>query len=223
MDKIYTEYQSLASVTSSTANADGCVSVMGRMDEQECCDPVRLLHGSIGIYTELGELVDSIRGDAGAVNFKEEVGDLMWYVSEFCSGMSVRFSDLIPDEEFVTNAINYFRRMSQGAGVETEHVAFVSSIILDMLSKSANMADALKRLVFYGAAFDADRCKMYLLEIVLDAEALAVAHGVSLSECLESNISKLRARYSSKFSQHEALNRDLASEGRALGSATEDK
>lgn len=53
-------------------------------------DNTRLMHGAIGIATESGELLDAVKKSVfygkplDAVNVKEELGDLMWYVAIIC-------------------------------------------------------------------------------------------------------------------------------------------
>jgi NTP pyrophosphatase (non-canonical NTP hydrolase) len=48
------------------------------------------LHMTMGMVTEVGELIDVFKKDLAYdkpfdwVNVKEEVGDLMWYVANFC-------------------------------------------------------------------------------------------------------------------------------------------
>jgi len=48
------------------------------------------LHCAIGIVTEAGELLDAFKKNIyyckpfDKVNLKEEIGDLMWYISNFC-------------------------------------------------------------------------------------------------------------------------------------------
>jgi NTP pyrophosphatase (non-canonical NTP hydrolase) len=49
------------------------------------------LHMLMGMMTEVGELVDVYKKNLAyskpidLVNVKEEIGDLMWYISEFCN------------------------------------------------------------------------------------------------------------------------------------------
>lgn len=61
---------------------------------------LRLLHGSMGICTEAGELQDALKKfifygkDLDLVNLKEEVGDLFWYVAILCDDLKVDFEEL---------------------------------------------------------------------------------------------------------------------------------
>jgi NTP pyrophosphatase (non-canonical NTP hydrolase) len=48
---------------------------------------IRLLHAAIGVSTEAGELLDSLKKaifygrELDVVNFKEEIGDILWYLA----------------------------------------------------------------------------------------------------------------------------------------------
>lgn len=64
--------------------------------------PKRLLHGAIGCVTESGELLDIIKRrlfykdyevDSWAV--REELGDILWYMSLICIDLKISFEDLM--------------------------------------------------------------------------------------------------------------------------------
>ena len=62
---------------------------------------IRLLHGSCGIATEAGELLDTIKKYAfygkeiDTVNLVEEIGDLMWYSAIILDELNVDFEDVM--------------------------------------------------------------------------------------------------------------------------------
>lgn len=69
---------------------------------------IRLLHAAIGVTTEAGELLDSLKKamfygrELDVVNFKEELGDILWYIAiaydelggSFEEGMEVNIAKL---------------------------------------------------------------------------------------------------------------------------------
>ena len=59
-------------------------------------DVIRLLHGVIGIGTEVGEIFDS----KDSSNLKEELGDACWYIALCCDSMGIRLEDLEQDPTF---------------------------------------------------------------------------------------------------------------------------
>lgn len=66
----------------------------------EFSDTQRLLHGSIGLATEAGEMLDAVKKHVfyGAplddVNLAEEVGDLFWYCAIICDSLGVSFEEI---------------------------------------------------------------------------------------------------------------------------------
>lgn len=64
----------------------------------------RLLHGGMGVVTEAGELMDSLKkqifygAEPDNVNIKEEIGDLFWYIGILCDTLGLTF-----EEVFETN------------------------------------------------------------------------------------------------------------------------
>ncbi len=108
-----------------------------------------------------------------------------------------------------------FVRLGKGPDHDTM-VARLIHATLGMASEVGELADALKKHIIYGQALD----EINVLEEIGDLswyEALGLAAvKQTMSEALERNITKLRARYGDKFDKDKALNRDLAAERRAL-------
>jgi NTP pyrophosphatase (non-canonical NTP hydrolase) len=97
-----------------------------------------------------------------------------------------------------------------------EMIARLIHATLGMASEVGELADALKKHIIYGKELD----EINVLEENGDLswyQAIglsAIKRG--MSEALERNIAKLRARYGDKFDADKALNRDLAAERKAL-------
>jgi len=59
------------------------------------------LHCAIGICTEAGELLDAYKKhiyykrELDLVNVKEEIGDIMWYIANFCTVMGIELDELL--------------------------------------------------------------------------------------------------------------------------------
>lgn len=62
---------------------------------------MNLLHGSMGCCTEANELLDSIKKHIfygrplDLPNIKEEIGDILWYISMICNAMNWEISDMM--------------------------------------------------------------------------------------------------------------------------------
>jgi NTP pyrophosphatase (non-canonical NTP hydrolase) len=90
------EYVKLATTTE--APVEGAISRLG--DKQV----VRVLHASIGLCTETGELQDALKkhifygkplDEAMLVNLKEELGDIMWYVAIACDALGADLGEVM--------------------------------------------------------------------------------------------------------------------------------
>lgn len=72
--------------------------------------------------------------------------------------------------------------------------------------------DSLKRHIFYGKPYDRVNAKEEIGDVMWYIALLANALEVDLQEILDINIAKLKARYPQKFTETDALVRDLAAE-----------
>jgi NTP pyrophosphatase (non-canonical NTP hydrolase) len=108
-----------------------------------------------------------------------------------------------------------FVRLGKGPDHD-EMIARLIHATLGMASEVGELADALKKHIIYGKELD----QINVLEENGDLswyQAIGLsAIKRSMSEALERNIAKLRARYGDKFDADKALNRDLAAERKAL-------
>jgi len=73
-------------------------SISTRLNDKRA---LRLLHGSCGIATEAGELLDALKKhifygkEIDTVNIIEEIGDLMWYSAIILDELGVEFEDVM--------------------------------------------------------------------------------------------------------------------------------
>lgn len=108
-----------------------------------------------------------------------------------------------------------FVRLGKGADHDTM-VARLIHATLGMASEVGELADALKKHIFYGQALD----EINMFEENGDLswyQALGLAAiKRSMSECLERNIAKLKVRFGDKFDVSRALDRNLDAERKAL-------
>lgn len=64
---------------------------------------IRLLHGAMGLDTESGEIMDSMKrhiiygSDLNVVNIQEELGDIMWYVALICDELGLTIEQICED------------------------------------------------------------------------------------------------------------------------------
>ena len=85
------QYQSLAITTAKMFPS-------GMTVEPQLSD---ILHATLGIAGESGELVDAVKKTViynkplDVVNFKEELGDILWYVALGCHAVGVNMEDIM--------------------------------------------------------------------------------------------------------------------------------
>lgn len=94
--------------------------------------------------------------------------------------------------------------------------------LMGLQTETGELTDAVKRHIFYGAELD----KVNLVEeigdvfwyiaILLDELKVDVGDKASFEHAMKVNIEKLRARYPNKFTEYDAVNRDLKTERQIL-------
>lgn len=63
--------------------------------------PTRLLHGTLGLITESGEIADALKRwiyygqDLDETNVKEEIGDCLWYLALICNTLGFDLEDVM--------------------------------------------------------------------------------------------------------------------------------
>ena len=157
--------------------------------------PIRLLHATMGICTEVGELVEQLGNTApfNPENVFEELGDAFWYTALFRDTYGI---DKVP---------------VGGNPQELE------TMIYDMTAKAAALLDIAKKTIFYGRVYPfetIEKCFFALEGALLD---LCAYFDFVPGEVRAANIKKLAARYGDKFTAAAANNRNIATEMVALG------
>jgi len=79
-------------------------------------------------------------------------------------------------------------------------------------SESGEVADAIKRFVFYGKPIDRINLIEEAGDLLWYINVLLNAVDSTFDEAMERNIAKLKARYGDKFTEEKALNRNLTKE-----------
>lgn len=157
-----------------------------------------LCHCMMGLQTEIGELFDA----TDKTNLKEEVGDNYWYLGAL--GNWIDFYCLEPDfHTFI---------------IPLKNKTFYSKneILIQFIIEKGKLADHVKRFIFYkkepnwtNVCEQANVC-WQLLEHFLNWNDL-----ISV-EALNANQAKLRKRFPDKFTEEQAINRNLDLEREAL-------
>lgn len=151
-----------------------------------------LLHGVIGILTEIDELM-SWNDD---VNRKEEVADIFWYIALLDRELELNLEIQDFDKEF--------SQLSNEA------------LVLKSLSLTLSQLDILKKKLYYNKNIELEDFSNKTKEIFELMCVFCHHNQIDVMDILDKNISKLKARYGNKFNSDKAINRDLSKERQIL-------
>lgn len=156
----------------------------------------RLLHGTIGILTELEELMDNHLENKklDIINVVEEISDITWYLAILGREFNIPFksSEIIEREE---NSMN---------------------IILNLVKNTCKILDMIKKKLFYNKIIDDSQFISITKSIMESVSIYANIYDIDIEKAFDVNIEKLRSRYGDKFSSHNAINRNIKEERNIL-------
>ena len=84
--------------------------------------------------------------------------------------------------------------------------------MIGMCTESGEIQDQLKKHIFYGKPLDRTNLKEELGDLMWYIGVMSAELNVSLSDIMDTNIAKLKARYGDKFTEAAALTRNLNKE-----------
>ena len=150
-------------------------------------------HGMMGLISEAGEVMDVIKKqrymglipEIVSQKLEDEIGDILWYVVEYCEGADIDIKSILVDAK--TNRTNWKKYMPEYAEMDAANVALSISV-------------SAVRLMQLKVSLDSDVRRCALVEIIDGCIWLLDHINVTLEDCLEENIRKLRLRYGDKFS-----------------------
>jgi hypothetical protein len=161
---------------------------------------IRMLHAVIGMTTEIGELteaihkLDSHRNEAEWANFREEVGDVFWYVAVMYDAAVAKFGQI------AVRIPTWDHSWANGDCLETSKQISLEGALASTVGALANL---IKRHIFYGDELVVDALLMRLHNVYKTLR-LCLDFYYSGASCtyyntLADNIEKLRKRHGKKF------------------------
>jgi phosphoribosyl-ATP pyrophosphohydrolase len=170
-------------------NAKRTVAELGSLE-------LNLSHMVLGIISEQEEFLKALV-DNDKVNLLEESVDAIWYISNYCTFRGFDLEDIYNNrEDYVIEAW------------ETEVSQYEVQI--------SKLADYVKKFIAYKKPLDESKeinCLRILLETICnDIKEI----GGDIYQSLQNNIDKLKVRFPDKFSEDQALNRNLEEERKEL-------
>ena len=174
----------------------------------------RLLHGVLGLATEVAELAENFDFSSSPTpldmeNVAEELGDIMWYAAILTDAL--HFVD--------DDCCDYIEDQAHDTWLHGKDMTSVAEYMSYITKQQGVLLDAVKRAAFYGNALDLPRFKDALEKLHVDVLVLCAKLGSDAYTIRAANIAKLAARYPDKFDPSRAINRDLAAERAAASSA----
>jgi NTP pyrophosphatase (non-canonical NTP hydrolase) len=168
-------------------------------DAQRTCaslgsEKLDLAHMVLGIVSEQEEFLKAVVLE-DEVNQREELADMCWYVTNYCTFRGYNFQNI------VENCMN----------VQQEEWEQEVSAMDVFVSK---LADYVKKYIAYNKPIDRESEENVLRGIIFSI--ILENCGFSFDKDLERNINKLKLRFPDKFTEYDALNRDLDGERKIL-------
>ncbi|MEY4616449.1 MAG: hypothetical protein RJB66_1409 [Pseudomonadota bacterium] len=170
---------------------------------------IRLLHATMGICTEVGELFEFLeKANLDFTNLKEEVGDAFWYCGIAIDELNLNLEHMVLEGKSLAHS---FQETS-----ETAKRAHLVNLLSKATKESSVLLDLLKKSAFYGKTLDQDKFNLVITHFVGSMMAVLALGGFTVEEAMEVNIAKLRKRYGDKFTEAAAITRNLEAERKIL-------
>lgn len=151
----------------------------------------KILHASLGLATEIEELLVNYSDKMDTTNVLEEIGDLTWYLSIFYREY--------PEIENVKVAATMEAKPPQ-------------DLIMSMLKGILQIQDLIKKKLYYNKTINQDSMNTLVAVIDMYIRMYLNLYNLKIEDVWERNIAKLKARYGDKFSSDRAINRNLETE-----------
>lgn len=142
---------------------------------------IRLVHACLGMTSEAGELFFALTSN-DKENIKEEIGDICWYVA------------------LAKDSITSINNIELTDLSELQDEVFIFTLI-------SECADIVKKWFIYNKAPDLFIFDSKLGAIVSALSRIAGDFNLTIEECLEHNIDKLKKRYPDSYSDDHAIAR----------------
>jgi NTP pyrophosphatase (non-canonical NTP hydrolase) len=177
-------------------------------------------HALLGLIDESGELANQYKGNLaydkpllvheGKGCVKEELGDMFYFLTRFADEMSFASDKKMVDALQAILDDDYSEKFT---GVNKDVNAI--GICLYLAAKSGGMHIAL-------STEDGGIIMKAIQEMMFGMCMLAHYHEIKVTDILEGNINKLKARFPEQFDADKAVNRDTDAEMEALNKKSDE-
>ena len=166
----------------------------------------KLLHSCIGSLTEIQEILENyengllITDSNKQGSVAEDSADIFWYLSILFRELNIQ---IIEKEEhsFILDKFNVNRPFD---------------LLLEFIKENLKLLDILKKKIYYNKDMNIEVVKKLSINMFYLLNYYCEKNNTNVSDILDKNINKLKARYGEKFSSERAINRDLETEREIL-------
>lgn len=153
-------------------------------------EKLNIAHMIMGMISEITELSEAVKkGDI--INIGEELTDIHWYLSNYCRMYNIKYERL------------------EWKIIESDNFEEPYKMLVEAISK---LTDIEKKFIAYNKAVNEERRFDFCNHIFLNLKDLYLYFKFDVSQCMENNINKLKIRFPDKFSEENAINRNLEAE-----------
>lgn len=155
------------------------------------------LHMTVGILTEIGELIelpfiyDNAYDEIRINKEKDELFDCFWYMSNYANLHDLKFFEVVNTKYMPYHPL------------ELTNAYIISA---------AKLLDIDKKSFAYGKSYSKEDRQKAFSELYTHFRLMVEQFGFDMEECMEKNIAKIRVRFPEKFDPHLAINRDTNKE-----------
>lgn len=144
------------------------------------------LYGALGLSGELSEVIECIQDNeiSDLNDFKEELGDVMWYTAYMCTLNNLKLEELL-----------YIYTGGQDDSIK------------DLIVSTGSICDIEKKVYFHEHERDNRKVKVHLARILNCIKLLCNFYLIDFDLILLGNIEKLSYRYPAGFSVEASKNR----------------
>lgn len=153
-------------------------------------DKMNLPHMILGMVSEIPELGEAV-GKQDLINAGEELADFQWYFANYCTFRGYDFSLFEKAKTEENDLMVLFIRTSQLTDLVKKNMAY---------SKDIDKKEEMNLLI-------------NIQGIIINAYT---TFNINLQDSLDKNIAKLKVRFPDKFSEENAINRNLEEERKEL-------
>ena len=155
-------------------------------------DIAHMLFGMNGEFNELYNAIDDI-------NRGEELTDQLWYLSNYCNMKEITLYKIF---DFKFRLFYY----------ELKFYNYIEKLQCEI----SILTDLEKKKLIYGKEISIDEIKDQVIEIAKSLNDCYSYYEIDPQQAMENNIAKLKVRYPEKFTEENALNRNLELERKVL-------